>query len=74
MKQIDEIVDSFYNFNGSDLKKLRKKLYLSQQKMAELLGYESRSYICHFEKTERRLPKHLALLCNLIKNNFSNDV
>tara|TARA_Y100001972_G_C7567853_1_gene285055 strand:+ start:353 stop:571 length:219 start_codon:yes stop_codon:yes gene_type:complete len=60
------ITKDIYNFTGSDLKNLRKEIYLSQHEMSNLLGFTSRSYCSHLEK-RKVLPKHIALLCALIK-------
>ena len=60
------ITKDAYNFTGNDLRRLRKEIYLSQQDMSVLLGFTSRSYCSHLEKREV-LPKHIALLCSLIK-------
>jgi DNA-binding XRE family transcriptional regulator len=73
MKSIKEITEDFYKFNSNDLILLRNRLGFSQQKMAETLGFTSRSYICHMEKKEKNLPKHFALLCNLIRVNLDKD-
>ena len=58
--------EKFYSVSGSDLKELRKQLDKSQDGMAKLLGFSSRSY-CHYLEKRESLPKHLALLCSLIK-------
>lgn len=56
----------FYSFSGRDLKELRKQLDKSQDGMAKLMGFSSRSY-CHNLEKRQSLPKHLSLLCSLIK-------
>jgi transcriptional regulator with XRE-family HTH domain len=73
MKHIKTITEDFYRFNSNDLLLLRKRMGKSQQAMANFLGFTSRSYICHFEKKNKPLPKHLALLCNLVKNNLDME-
>jgi DNA-binding transcriptional regulator YiaG len=46
------------NMTGNDLRRLRQKLNLSQTKIAELLDYNSKTYIARLEaRRNKRLPK-----------------
>ena len=73
MNKIHSIIKNFYFLTSDDLFILRKKLNKSQGQMAEFLGFNDGSYICHWEKGRRQIPKHIALLCNLIKNQIEME-
>jgi len=49
-----------------DFRAMRMKLGLSQQKMAELLGYNTRSMICHLESGNRYITPRMTITMNLL--------
>lgn len=75
MKHISKITESFYEFSNDDLKLLRRRMYKTQQEMADLLGFKDRASICFYEKEHNKMSKQKALLCNLMKNymEMNND-
>ena len=75
MKHISRITESFYEFSNDDLKLLRRRMYKTQQEMADLLGFKDRASICFYEKESNKMSKQKALLCNLMKNymEMNND-
>jgi len=56
------------NMTPQKLRKLRLKLGYSQQKMAEVLGYKSRSMVCHLESGNREITPRLNILIGLIND------
>ncbi len=68
MNKLSSIIKDFYSFKSNELFMLRKKLKKSQSQMAKFLGVNHGSYVSHWEAGRREIPKHIALLCNFIKN------
>jgi len=62
-----------YKMSGQEMYEIRKNLGMSQLKFVRLIGFNTKSYISHFETGYRKIPKHLAFLCKLIKKEYSND-
>jgi predicted transcriptional regulator len=49
-----------------EFRAMRNKLGVSQHKMAEILGYNTRSMICHLESGNRQITPRLTLTMNLL--------
>ena len=49
-----------------EFRAMRMKLGVSQHKMAEILGYNTRSMICHLESGNRQITPRLTLTMNLL--------
>mgnify|MGYP003132300529 CR=1 FL=1 len=63
----------YHNISPSQLKKLRQELNMTQKEFARLMGYykeSANSYICQLENGYVRIPKHFALVCNLIRKEY----
>ena len=49
-----------------EFRAMRNKLGVSQHKMSEILGYNTRSMICHLESGNRQITPRLTLTMNLL--------
>ena len=57
-----------------DFREMRMKLGLSQQKMAELLGYNTRSMICRLESGSRDITPRMTLTMNLLMEKHNDKL
>ena len=81
--QLDKIKDykyyykKYHNLTSKQLIKFRKEdLQMTQSEFAKLMGYyksSANSYICQLEKGYVKIPKHFALVCNLLKQNLAKE-
>ncbi len=54
-------------WTGDRLRKLRKRLRLSQEEMAQRLGYDRAGTISEFENGHREIPQRTALLLDTLE-------
>ena len=57
-----------------DFRAMRIKLGLSQQKMAEMLGYTTRSMICHLESGNRDITPRMTITMNLLMEKHNDKL
>ena len=57
-----------------DFREMLMKLGLSQQKMAELLGYNTRSMICRLESGSRDITPRMTLTMNLLMEKHNDKL
>jgi transcriptional regulator with XRE-family HTH domain len=61
------------NITPEKLRSLRHELGYSQQKMAEVLGYQSRSMVCHLENGNREITPRLNIIIGLLKDKHEGE-
>ena len=57
-----------------EFRAMRLKLGVSQHKMADMLGYTTRSMICHLESGNRKITPRLTLTMNLLMEKHNDKL
>ncbi|MGK9415378.1 type II toxin-antitoxin system MqsA family antitoxin [Pseudomonas cedrina] len=63
----DDIVHSFRRMIGTELKRIRRKLHLSQKETVELLSGGGHNAVSRYERGEVLPPKSLVILMRLLE-------